>query len=165
VRASVLLSLLVLCAGVVPGEAEAQQRKNNALVVDVFGPAVLGSINYERRISGGLMARAGVGGIPAGLDAGATLNAPLMVSYVAGQGVHRAEVGAGVVLVYDLPYRGDSPEGLYAQRGFDRPELTGALAYRWHPHGNDGYYRLGFTPVLRDRGIAPLFGLSVGVGF
>jgi hypothetical protein len=160
VRKNVLALLMVLSSAVLPGSLGAQK---NAVVVELFGPAVLGSVNYERLMLDHFTARAGIGATPGIFGGGATVSTPVTVSYLAGSGTHRLEVGGGVVMSYLLAPSELEEGQLRANEGFQRLHATGTLAYRWQQAG--GFYRIGFTPVLDDDGIQPLFGLSVGVGF
>ena len=164
-----LVSLLagILCAAAAAPGASAQQ---NALHVEVFGPAVLGSINYERIAWDRVSARVGIGAVPAIFESGTSLNAPVMVNYFFGRGEHRVETGAGIVAVYVLPHSRPDGGADVAEAGFRSPELTGTLAYRWQPglesRLRGGVYRIGFTPVMRRDGAGyPLFGISAGMLF
>lgn len=156
----------VLCAAAAP--AGAQQ---NAVHVEALGPAVLGSVNYERIAWDRVSARVGIGAVPEIFEVGTTLHAPLMLNVFIGRGEHRLETGAGMVAVYVLPHSDPENETQeVAHAGFRRPDLTGTLAYRWQPGAESrlkgGVYRLGFTPVMRPGGtVYPLFGISAGVVF
>jgi hypothetical protein len=131
--------------------------------VEVFGPSILGSLNYERMIGTNFSARAGVGWIP-GFDVGARLHTPLMLNFIVGEGQHRLEAGAGAVVVYALNRGIEEDESVHA--GFRAPYATGTLAYRLEPaegstlHG--GIYRVGLTPVYSDGTLYPAVGLSAG---
>lgn len=158
-----LASLMMLSAAL-PSRLDAQDR--NAVYAEVFGNVLLGSFNYERVLVDGFTARVGIGGIPAGFEVGATLQAPLMLNYLVDLGgPHRAEVGGGAMLIYLFPPPETESLEPRADQGFQRPEATATLAYRWQPAGRGGFYKLGFTPTLRRNEILPLFGLSAGVTF
>ena len=161
-RRSILYSSLALLAGL-PGALDAQR---NAVYAELFGNALLGSINYERVVVDRVSVRTGLGAVPGMFEVGARVHAPVMLTYVAGHGQHRLEAGGGVVLMYVLPYSGPDQGYGDADHGFARPEATGTLGYRWQPAGRGGLiYRAGLTPWFRRDEIVPLFGVSAGMAF
>ena len=155
-----LLCAALLAAAIGAPGARAQR---DAVHVEAFGPAVLGSANYERVLVPGVSARAGIGYMP-GFDIGARLHAPLMINVIAGRGQHRIEAGVGPVLVYALN-RG-AEEAPTVERGFRASYAAGTLAYRLEPGENSalhgGIYRLGFTPLYEDGEMHAFFGASAG---
>lgn len=158
-----LLSAAVLALAAAPG-ARAQSLGNDALHAEMLGPAILGSVNYERLMGPNLSGRVGLGYLP-GFDIGATLQAPLMASVLLGRGVHRLEVGGGPVLVYAIN-RGIE-EDASVRPGFRAPYAAATLAYRHEPGpGSDmhgGIYRIGLTPIYMDGRVYPSIGISAGV--
>lgn len=157
---TLLLTALLSTAVAAPGM---RAQGNDAVHLEAFGPAILGSVNYERLVGPNLSARVGVGWMPA-FDIGDHLHTPLMINVIAGRGEHRLEAGAGAVLVYALN-RGVE-EDADVRLGFRQPYAAGTLAYRLEPregsalHG--GIYRLGFTPLYADGEVYPFIGLSAG---
>ncbi|HYR12494.1 MAG TPA: hypothetical protein VEQ60_32195, partial [Longimicrobium sp.] len=95
-RITSLLSAALLSAAVAAPGLAAQvdaapgvgAHGNDAFHVEVFGPSILGSLNYERMIGTNFSARAGVGWMP-GFDVGARLHTPLMLNLIVGDGEHR----------------------------------------------------------------------------
>ncbi|HEX6368103.1 MAG TPA: hypothetical protein VF006_04160 [Longimicrobium sp.] len=160
-RMPALLSAALFSAALAAPGLHAQG--SDAFHVEAFGPAILGSVNYERLVGSHLSARVGVGWMP-GFDVGDALHTPMMINVIAGRGKHRVEAGAGAVLVYALN-RGIEEEA-DVRLGFRRTYTTGTLAYRLEPaegsalHG--GIYRVGLTPVYFDGEMYPLFGVSAG---
>ena len=136
---------------------------NDAIHAEVFGPAILGSVNYERVVGGSFSGRVGVGWLP-GFDIGSQLQVPLMVNVLAGKGVHRVEVGGGAVLAYALSRGIEEAETV--RPGWRRPHAAATLAYRLEPgeasamHG--GIYRVGLTPLFVDGRIYPSIVISAG---
>ena len=152
-----LVSVLLASAG---APLSAQGAKRNAIHVEALGPAIIGSLNYERLFGESFSARVGLGGVP-GLDWDAVL-APVLLNGFVGQGPHRLEVGGGAVLGYRIPVA----EAELGAADFVRPYLTGTLAYR-HQSASGGIYRIGLTPILSLRGgrqqVVRTFAASVGV--
>lgn len=155
------------CAAILlPAGLRAQE---NAIHVEVLGPAVLGSVNYERIFAGTFSARVGLGYMPEMLEYRGRVQAPVLLNTFLGRGEHRVEAGAGVVMLYALRHSRPEEEQNFAEPGFLKPDLTGTLAWRWQPGETSplhrGIYRAGFTPVVHNGTVYPLVGLSAGFTF
>ncbi|HEX2076357.1 MAG TPA: hypothetical protein VHG08_01575 [Longimicrobium sp.] len=155
------------CAAILlPAGLRAQE---NALHVEVLGPALLGSVNYERIFAGSFSARVGLGYMPEMLEYRGRVQAPVLLNTFLGRGEHRVEAGAGVVVIYARAHSRPEEEQNFAPAGFEKPDLTGTLAWRWQPGGasrlHRGVYRAGFTPLVRNGTLYPLVGVSAGIMF
>lgn len=135
-----------LVAGfLLPGrEARAEEGpaapRRNTFYAELGGSGALASLNYDRLVSERVNLRFGVGGMP--------LIGPAIVAMpnlVFGQGRHRVEVGAGVLVVW--------PQG---GQGVDA-EMTAEVAYRFH--SSHGFV---VRASLGTLGTAPVPGVSVG---
>jgi hypothetical protein len=161
-----IATALACAALIVPAGLRGQQ---NAVHVEVLGPAVLGSVNYERMFARSFSARVGLGYMPEIFEVRGRVQAPLLLNTFLGSGEHRVEAGAGVVMIYALAHSRPEEEQNFEPAGFEKPDLTGTLAWRWQPGETSplrrGIYRAGFTPVLHEGEVIPLVGLSAGFTF
>lgn len=157
--------ILVLLAPLVLGAAAARPvQAQNALHIELLGPGLLGSANYERVVADRFSARVGIGWLP-GFDIGDRLLAPVMANVLLGGGPHRLEAGGGIVMVYALN-RGIEEDLSVPARGFQRPFAAGTLAYRLEPATGEfegGIIRLGITPLLFDDEVVTSFSASAGI--
>jgi hypothetical protein len=128
-----------LCTAVAGGAvAQEPAVASHALYVEAFGNALIwGSINYERLVTPRWAVRVGVSPSRA---------FPLMLNHLVGTGSHRLETGVGVL----------AGGGVYG---------TATLGYRYQPPAGGLVFRSGFTPVLGSEGVAPWFGVSLGVAY
>lgn len=164
IRSSIAPLLAILSCTLATPDVRAQ---NNAVHVEAFGPGLLGSLNYERIAWDRVSVRMGVGAIPQLFEVGTTLHAPLLLNLFIGRGEHRLETGAGIVAIYVLPHTDPDAMDLEpARAGFHEPEITGTLAWRWQPGAESPFagmvFRVGYTPILRDGEMNPLFAFSIG---
>jgi hypothetical protein len=135
--------LLVLLVFGMPQNVHAQNEglARNVVYLELLGNALHGgSVNYERMLTARLSAR--VGASPFG-------GVPVMVSYMPGRGHHTPELGAGLLL-------GASDTALLG---------TATLGYRYQRRSGGGVYRAGLTPLIGEQGVAPWFGVSIGIAF
>lgn len=166
-RSVVPASLVLLLALVLaPGAARAQEAApiaRNAYYLEVGGNALIYSINYERFFSDRLAGR--VGGMffgASGEDSSAgVVAAPIMASYLWGEGNSRFETGVGILLVSGGI---QNVEG-YEDEDFSGTVGTGTLGYRWQRPQGGFVFRAGLTPVFSLDGIGPWFGASFGYAF
>ena len=169
IRIAPRIALILACVLGTAASAQEVRAPRNALYVEMLGPAMLGSLNYERIAGDRVSLRVGLGGIPEIFEVSTTLSAPVLVNLFIGSGEHRLETGAGIVAVYVLPHSEPGAWERVSEPGFRRTELTGTLAYRWQPGAGSifpgGVFRAGFTPVLRGETVYPRFGFSVGAAF
>ena len=140
----------------------------NSLFVELAGPGLAYSINYERILGAtNLSVRLGFGYIHVSgkvyglLDVGADqddLSVPLVVSYYFGTPSHKVQLGLGAV----YRRREEDENG-----GASTYVLgTAVVGYRYLPE--DGGINLGvaFTPMLGpDKKFTPWFGVTIGLGY
>lgn len=125
-------------------------------------------MNYERLISEGAVARVGVANWSAtdrwGTNRTVT-TALLMASHLRGEGSHKMELGAGLL----LGHRSAPPTVVG-----DFAALTGVLGYRHQRREGGSIIRIGFTPfqgltggtsAYPDAGFTPSVGISFGYAF
>ena len=157
--------ILALLAPLVLGAAAARPvQAQNALHVELLGPGLLGSANYERVVANRFSARVGIGWLP-GFDSGDQLLAPVMANVLLGGGPHRLEAGGGMVVVYALN-RGPAEDLSDPGQGFRRPFAAGTLAYRLEPATGEfkgGILRLGVTPLVFDHKVVTSVTASAGI--
>ena len=166
-RSVVPASLALLAALLLaPGAARAQDAADvarNAYYLEVGGNALIYSINYERLLTDRIVGR--VGGMffgASGEDSSAgVLAAPIMASYLWGEGNSRFETGVGILLVTGGI---QNVEG-YEDEDFSGTVGTGTLGYRWQRPQGGFIFRAGLTPVFSLDGIGPWFGASFGYAF
>jgi hypothetical protein len=151
-----LLLLTVLLPAALDAQAPAEPRVLSSIFAEVFGNALYGSLNYDRLVRQDVSARVGVGPFGAGV---------LMGNYLYGNGGHRLEAGAGVlvsVLSEPSAHGGENEGPLSGQNLLG----TGTLGYRRQPPAGGTVLRAGLTPLLGRGGqIALWFGISVGYAF
>lgn len=166
-RSVVPASLALLALLLVPGAARAQEAPaavaRNAYYLELGGNALIYSINYERLLADRIAGRVGAMFFgAAGEDSSAgVLAAPIMASYLWGEGNSRFETGAGILLVSGGI---QNVEG-YEDEDFSGTVGTGTLGYRWQRPTGGFLFRAGVTPVFSLDGIGPWFGVSFGYAF
>ena len=161
-----LLSALVALLATA-GNASAQSRAlpsaPNAVYLELAGNGLLYSLNYDRLLTRNIAARVGFMGLGAATDSvsGGVVAAPLMVSYLFGEGNSHFETGLGVMLA-----AGAIDEvGEMQDEGFSGAIGTATLGYRYQRPGGGFLFRIGVTPLFDTSGIAPWLGVSFGYGF
>ncbi|HZG43067.1 MAG TPA: hypothetical protein VEY93_08905 [Longimicrobium sp.] len=158
--------IIALVAPLVLGAAAAApvHAQNHALHMEIFGPGLLASANYERVVADRFSGRVGIGWFP-GFGIGDRLLAPLMANVLVGGGPHRLEAGGGIVMVYALN-RGIEEDLSVPGHGFRRPYAAATLAYRLEVATGEfegGIIRLGVTPLLFDDEVVTSISASAGI--
>ncbi|HEX8792577.1 MAG TPA: hypothetical protein VF765_16630 [Polyangiaceae bacterium] len=157
-----------------PAEAAPTERTaNNALYVELLGPGLLYSLNYDRAI-GPIGARIGIeywslsASNANGSSASVTwLNVPITVSYLGiGSLKHMFEVGAGV----DISYFGGSASILGASGGSASGSAVTAwgtviLGYRYQPPDGGFFLRAGIDPLIGSGFFLPWPYVGLGATF
>ena len=162
----ILLSALIALAATA-GSGAAQDRAlpaaPNAVYLELGGNGLLYSLNYDRLLTPRVAARVGFMGLGAATDSvsGGVIAAPLMVSYLFGEGNSHFETGLGVMLA-----AGAIDEvGELEDEGFSGAIGTATVGYRYQRPGGGFVFRAGVTPLFDTSGIAPWVGISLGYGF
>jgi hypothetical protein len=148
-------------------QAPVEPRARNSIFVEAFGNTLYGgSLNYDRLVREPVSARIGVSPFGAGV---------LMGNYLYGNGGHRLEAGAGILV--SLRSEPSAPGGLDGVISCSACETEGPVArqsllgtatlgYRHQPPAGGAVLRAGLTPLIGRRGqIALWLGISVGYAF
>ena len=120
--------------------------QTNTVYLELFGNALVGSINYDRMVTDNVSVRVGYGsmsttsstyesGLMVTEDVGITM-IPIIGNYLLGEGNHKLEVGGGIVMV-TVDYSG-SVEDIDFTVGAEGSIFTGNVGYRYQKP--DGVY-------------------------
>jgi hypothetical protein len=165
--------MVALLVALVPSWAQAQaaHRAANAMYVELGGNGLWYSVNYERVVQPKVALRAGISYMSVGAASGtasasvSSMGFPLTMSYLAGGGSSKLEIGAGV-LFEKFSGQASSGFGEKATGSGFYPVGTAIFGYRYMPVGGGFNFKLAFTPVYHpDLGFFPWGGLSFGFGF
>ncbi len=150
----VAASLFVLPARLSSQEQDARNR----VYLELLGPGIAYSFNYERALGRDLGIRVGASGWP---ESGVqyVLGFAMMMARL-GHGAHSAILGAGAGVAWFVDV--DILETTDVVGGYG----MAAIGYQWQPKPRGFFLRLSYTPLFGSGGVAPLWGgLSVGVAF
>lgn len=135
----------------------------NAFYVELLGNGLLYSVNFDRLVTPHVSARGGLMFMRAEDNEENSVEvavAPVVVSYLFGEGNGRFEAGLGVGLatatIDEVDWDTDKANGVYG---------TGVLGYRYQPLKGGVVFRAGLTPIFTTDQFTPWFGLSVGYAF
>jgi len=145
----------------------------SSVYLELGGPGVLYSLNYERLLRPDVALRVGLGLFAIreeGTGDGMTwLTVPITGSYLVGQRAHRFEVGGGLATGYawsDLNQRPGATDDYFLIA------LSLHAGYRYQPRDGGFLLRALVTPIVGGRRFAPLgmpvtvwAGLSLGWSF
>lgn len=140
-----------------------QPTAKNAFYVELGGNGIFYSVNYDRLITPKVAARAGLMFMRAEDEVSNSVEvavAPVVVSYLFGEGNSHFEAGLGVGLatasIDDVDFGEDFDRTVYG---------TGVLGYRYQPKAGGVVFRAGLTPVFTTDDFAPWIGVSFGYAF
>lgn len=146
--------------------APPKYQPHDHFYVELFGNALLYSLNYERLLGNSFVSRIGFMYAPARQGKKALL-IPISISKLTGDGNKKLEFGLGAVFSRDF----DLDLGVYPESGWSG-RLTLSLGYRNEPNGRGFLFRAGPTLVFgklfgerTDESYFPWFGLSFGYAF
>jgi hypothetical protein len=161
--------------------AESPRSAENAIYLDLLGPGLFYSINYDRMLTDDLSARIGFSYLSFGAsaessDGSASAEAsfgywaiPLTVSYLGiGSYSNMLEVGGGPVIMHVrgsgiVEADGDSAEAGASTTLF---AATAMVGYRHQPADGGFVFRVGASPVMAfGAGLLPWGYLSLGAAF
>jgi hypothetical protein len=168
-----LVTLMILSSSASPLAAQENSNEcsRNAIFVEGFGPGLLYSINYDRRLFPDISVRAGVSywvlpGIFFLVAGGITIwDFPITVNYLIGKDASHIELGIGAVPAFaslhghELLFGEDVSGSAIAVYG------TGTIAYRFQPNEGGIFFRIGFTPIFTFKDFVPWGGISFGGTF
>ena len=159
---------------------ERRREAKNAIYLDLLGPGVLYSINYDREIIPDLSARIGLSymsiGASASDGAGTTASAkfsylaiPITASYLGiGSTSNMLELGGGPVI---MNFSGSglvssSDSAVKAGGSTTTVALTGMAGYRHQPADGGFVFRIGASPmVVLGANVLPWGYMSLGAAF
>jgi hypothetical protein len=160
-------------------ESEGEREAKNAIYVDLLGPGLFYSINYDRMLTEDLSARIGFSYLSFGASAGdSTASAsaefsywavPITVSYLGiGSDSNMLEVGGGPVIMNvkgsGVVETDETASG--AEASATLFAMTGMVGYRHQPADGGFGFRIGASPVMVfDAGLLPWGYLSLGAAF
>lgn len=152
-----------------PSEAPTERSANNALYIELLGPGLLYSLNYDHAF-GPVAARVGIeywslsasGG--SGSSSATFLSFPVTVSYLGiGSLKHIFEVGAGA----EITYFGGSASVLGASSSGSAVTAWGTLilGYRYQPPDGGFFLRAGISPLIGSGFFLPWPYVGLGATF
>ena len=170
-KPTVLLSLL-LTAFALHGQEEPTSafQYKNSVQLELAGPAIFYSLNYERILWNGnrfkTAAQAGISYYPPSVGM-RDIWIPIGVNEIFSMGSHHIEAGLGYMPVIEA----SRDENLEPREWFWSNLATARIGYRYQKPDGHLILRAAFTPVLELESLSsgdsfhPLGGLSVGYSF
>jgi hypothetical protein len=170
-RSGLFIFLISICAsGAIAqtdsSHADANTTASNAVYLEVGGPAILYSINYDRMISTRFGFRVGLSNIPSSsyIEDGVlnTLTFPVFLNWFPGASSHSSygvEFDAGLV-IQSGKFILDYPD-ITAQGSF----LSVGVGYRYQPPDGGFLLRLMLTPLFFSDQTFVWCGASIGSAF
>jgi hypothetical protein len=148
------------------------REAKNAIYVDLLGPGVVYSLNYDREIFDDVSARIGISYLSVSASDGlgesaasSYLSIPITASYLGiGSKSNMLEVGGGVAII---SYKGEAvvdTEG--AEEDGTLLAMTALVGYRHQPADGGFVFRVGLSPMMVfSSGFLPWGYLSLGAAF
>jgi hypothetical protein len=157
---------------------EPPRRAAPDIYAELLGNGGLYSINYGRRLGGGVSACVGAASwetegnffVSVPDERHRFLLAPVLLNLLTGAGTHHLELGGGVLVGTETVTRARSGQS----ERFTLLSATGTLGYRRQPADGGFVFRIGVTPIYGfgseeaaypDKGFFLSGGLSLGVSF
>ncbi len=175
---SLALSVCVATSAAEPEEGQeadsvsesGERTAKNGLYLELLGPGIFYSFNYERAFSDDVSARIGFSYIRVDATSesnstkGSLLSVPITVSYLGiGSLKHILELGAGGFFVHAsaaIDVAGKETEGSETTAGG-----VVIVGYRYQPADGGFMFRGGISPIFGSGGVGPWPHLSVGGAF
>jgi hypothetical protein len=164
-------------ASAAPSAKHEGREAKNALYVDLLGPGLLYSLNYDREIIPDLSARIGISYMSLGASSGdgsasvsfSYLAVPITASYLGiGSQNNCLELGGGPVI---MNFKGSglvksNDESVSAGASVTTLALTGMAGYRHQPADGGFVFRIGVSPMMvLGANFVPWGYLSLGAAF
>jgi len=163
-RATILLIVTVCLSETVHSQQAGVLNAHNAVYIELGGPGMLYSVNYEYRIVRQFSLRAGftIWKFPFLIASVDMMAAPVMINLLLGGRHANLEIGIGLLA--------GRAAGEWLIGGGSLGETTfvvgtGTIGYRHQSIDGGFVFRIGFTPVFSSDGLLPAFGLSMGHSF
>ena len=143
--------------------------QTNTVYLELFGNAVLGSINYDRMVTDNVSVRVGYGSISLddrdpGLKAKISITPiPITANYLMGSGNHKLEIGAGIL--YIMVDGNVDLGGVSLAASGSVIATTGVLGYRYHRDTGGFSFRATVAPIMLEGEMLTMPGLSLGYTF
>ncbi len=149
-----LTSLLFIVGGTQSVKAQEAMTKN-AFFVELLGNGLIFSANYDVRLKGNLGARAGIGYLGGGKNAGGILTVPVMGNLLLGKNGKYFEVGLGATYI--------AGTGEIFDDQLSSVVGTASFMYRRQPVDGGVMWKIGITPFLAKGTFIPYwFGAGIG---
>ena len=146
----------------------------NAIYIELAGPGVLYSMNYERRITDHLGVRAGVSLwsidsldlILLQIKNFKYRSFPVMITYLIGKRASHLELGLGIQPTF-LEGDFDVFYFIHSNEKSKGKAILGlsTIGYRYQKKESGLIFRIGVSPVFASSGMNPAVGASLGFGF
>ena len=140
----------------------------NGVILELFGNALVYSINYERGFTPRVGMRVGLMYVQANNDhlnenhfGGRLTLVPVMVHYLSGSGNNHFELGAGV-LIGQGHWQFDTTTEEIPSKGGGGILGTFTIGYRRQSPAGRNIFRVGLTPIFDGSGGLPWAGISYG---
>jgi hypothetical protein len=162
--------IALFLVSILNAKSQVTELPKNSVYLEIFGSAVLYSVNYERKLSPKFYGRIGFSTFAEsdilgdGMGSGNRITTfPVLITFLPGTGKSHFEVAGGMLL--GLETEPDASNKII--------DLTGFIGYRYQPQGKGFVFRAGLTPLLSldneadypDPGIMLLGGISFGYHF
>ena len=160
-------SSLLLAPRVSAQQAQIEPEARRSVYLELLGLGGLYSLNFDQQFSGNWFARAGLEILGDGVAPNEIAFfpvVPLSAGALLGEGMHRVEIGGGLLIGYLPSEISGWPAGL------SLGETSLLLSYRYQPRSGGLMLRVGFAPLListQGGGLQTLQrpGVSVGYAF
>ena len=167
---SITLSLLFAIPHTILAQNKINNFGRNAIYVEVLGPGIAYSINYEYRIIKQIGLRAGFSSWSMSTNLFSSngkskfTEFPLIVNYLVGDNNDHLELGLGMVVGFistkDKSFFGSD----YSSK--DHFSIgTATIGYRMEPNDGGFMFRIAFTPFFTFKNVWPFGGISFGYAF
>lgn len=168
----VVLTLILSLLAAAPEARGADDTRQVALYGELLGNALLYSVNLDYRFAPHQSVRIGYShwDVLFWFDTTEVTAVPILFNYLAGDGRHRFELGAGVLLGHwrETSWTGEE------LADYNFATLTGSCGYRYQNPSNHLFFTWKLTPIwsvdgggraFPDRGFFPWVGIGAGVTF
>lgn len=170
---AILILAIILLAGnhlfaqnvVVVKTDSLDKKRAQSAYIELFGPGIIFSGNYDTRFSNhqdGIGGRIGIGGL--GSDGSSIFTVPVQINYLVGKQNKFFEVGFGFTY---YNYRGTSFNFFDNSRVNENKVIgTMTFGYRYQPKEGGFNFRAAINPFFDGNSFFPWwFGISVGYSF